>query len=77
MGIASSFTLLGNMLGPFSSGYIASYTSIEFIFILSGSLLVLTGIFVYFKTTSTPPRTAEEIIEDNLELKKIETLEKL
>jgi len=48
MGIASSFTLLGNLLGPISSGYIASYTSINFVFILSGLLLAFGSIFVYF-----------------------------
>jgi DHA1 family multidrug resistance protein-like MFS transporter len=77
MGIASSFTLFGNMLGPFSSGYIASYTSIEFIFVLSGALLVLAGIFVYFKLCDLPKRTEKEKIEDEIELKKFETLEKM
>ena len=48
MGIASSFTLLGNLLGPISSGYIASFTSINFIFVLSGLLLALGSVFVYF-----------------------------
>jgi MFS family permease len=41
MGIASSFTLLGNLISPISSGYIASYTSIDFIFILAGCCLLL------------------------------------
>jgi len=48
MGIASSFTLFGNLLGPISAGYIATYTSIDFIFILSGLLLAFGSIFVYF-----------------------------
>jgi DHA1 family multidrug resistance protein-like MFS transporter len=48
MGIASSFTLLGNLLGPISSGYIAAFTSIDFIFVLSGLLLALGAVFVYF-----------------------------
>jgi len=48
MGIASSFTLFGNLLGPISSGYIASYTSINFVFVLSGLFLVLGSVFVYY-----------------------------
>jgi len=48
MGIASSFTLFGNLLGPISSGYISSYTSIDFIFILSGIILAL-GAYVAYK----------------------------
>lgn len=54
MGIASSFTLLGNLIGPLSSGYIASLTSINFIFILSGILLVL-GSFIVFKFLIATP----------------------
>jgi DHA1 family multidrug resistance protein-like MFS transporter len=47
MGIASSFTLFGNLLGPISSGYIASVTSIDFIFILSGILLIIGAGLTY------------------------------
>ncbi len=47
MGIASSFTLLGNLIGPLSSGYIASFTSIEFVFGLSGIILALSSIVAY------------------------------
>jgi len=48
IGIAASFTMFGNLIGPISSGYIASYTSINFVFILSGLLLVTGSVFVYF-----------------------------
>ena len=47
MGIASSFTLLGNLIGPISSGYIAAVTNIDFIFILSGVLLTAGGFASY------------------------------
>lgn len=49
MGIASSFTLLGFLLGPLSSGYIASITSIEFVFILCGLLLWVGSLVVFTK----------------------------
>lgn len=55
MGIASSFTLLGNLIGPVSSGYIASLTSINFIFILSGVLLASSSIVAY-KSLHEPPK---------------------
>lgn len=47
MGIASSFTLFGNLIGPLTSGYIASYTSINFIFILSGLILAGGALTIY------------------------------
>lgn len=54
MGIASSFTMFGNLIGPISSGYIASFTSIDFIFIFSGSILALSSIIAFFKLKSLP-----------------------
>ncbi|MBN8585296.1 MAG: MFS transporter [Ignavibacteria bacterium] len=54
MGIASSFTMLGNLLGPLSSGFIASVTSIDFMFILSGVILAASSILAYFKLTDKP-----------------------
>ncbi len=49
MGIASSFTMFGNLIGPISSGYIASFTSINFVFILSGMILVSASFLAYNK----------------------------
>ncbi|MBZ0203664.1 MAG: MFS transporter [Ignavibacteria bacterium] len=49
MGIASSFTMLGNLIGPVSSGYIASVTSINFVFVLSGSILAGSAVLAYKK----------------------------
>jgi DHA1 family multidrug resistance protein-like MFS transporter len=53
MGIASSFTLLGNLIGPVSSGYIASVTSIKFIFVLSGVILASSSLLAYKKLIET------------------------
>ncbi len=55
MGIASSLTMSGNLIGPVSSGYIASVTSINFIFILSGIILVIAALFVYKNLTECMP----------------------
>lgn len=49
IGIASSFTMFGNLLGPISSGYIASYTNIDFVFVLSGMIMILSSILAYKK----------------------------
>lgn len=58
MGIASSFTLLGNFIGPFTSGYISSYTSINFVFILSGCFLFVGALLVlkYFGSYKVEPK---------------------
>lgn len=48
MGIASSVTMFGNLIGPISSGYIASFTSINFVFVLSGLILAMGALFVYY-----------------------------
>lgn len=54
MGIASSFTMFGNLIGPISSGYIASVTSINFVFILSGGILAFSSILAYNKLKEKP-----------------------
>ncbi len=57
MGIASSFTMFGNLIGPISSGYIASYTSINFVFILSGIILSSSSLLAYYKLKEIPEET--------------------
>lgn len=54
MGIASSFTMLGNLIGPVTSGYISSVTSIDFIFILSGVILISGSVLAFSKLKETP-----------------------
>lgn len=61
MGIASSFTLFGNLLGPISAGYIAAFTSINFIFILSGSILAAGSIFAFINLKDAPLAKFEEM----------------
>lgn len=59
MGIASSFTMFGNLIGPVSSGYIASVTNIEFVFILSGVILAGSSVLAYMKLKEPPAETKE------------------
>lgn len=68
MGIASSITMLGNLLGPISSGYIASVTSINFVFVLSGIVLGLGSLIVYKTFEEPAPELIhkEKIIESDL-----------
>lgn len=48
MGIATSFTVLGNMIGPLAGGYIASEIGITSCFYFITVILILTTIFVYY-----------------------------
>jgi len=61
MGIASSFTLLGNLIGPVSSGYLASLFSIYSVFIISGLMLILCGLISYYYLKETPPDILNKI----------------
>lgn len=65
MGIASSITMLGNLIGPISSGYIASVTNINFVFILSGIILASGSFIAYNRLT-----------ESNKDVHKIPEIEK-
>ncbi|KAA0207471.1 MAG: MFS transporter [Ignavibacteriaceae bacterium] len=51
MGIASSFTLLGNLVGPLTCTALTGYISLSFIFTISGFLLIANSLFVYLKLT--------------------------
>jgi MFS transporter, DHA1 family, multidrug resistance protein len=53
MGIAASLTMLGNLIGPLSSGYAASLTSINFVFVLSGILLISSSFIAYHHLSET------------------------
>ncbi len=72
MGIASSFTMLGNLIGPISSGYIASFTSINFVFILSGVILASASILAYNKLKEKPnddvkiPEKEKSVIKEEI-----------
>jgi MFS transporter, DHA1 family, multidrug resistance protein len=45
LGISSSFTILGNMIGPILGGYIASFTNFQFVFWFGASLLIICSFY--------------------------------
>jgi MFS transporter, DHA1 family, multidrug resistance protein len=68
MGIASSLTMLGNLAGPISSGYISTFTGVDFIFILSGFVLIIASLYVYMNLKeSKPEQKANEKQVKNIE----------
>ena len=69
MGIASSFTMFGSLIGPISSGYIASVTSINFIFLLSGTLLALSSVIAYNKLKVSSEEKVKLTEKDRAEVK--------
>ena len=46
LGISSSFTVLGNMIGPLTGGYVASYFGFNAVFLLGSAILFSCGIIV-------------------------------
>ena len=48
IGIASSSTVLGNLLGPLLCTFFTLYFNLEIIFIISGILIFINAIFVWF-----------------------------
>ena len=61
MGLASSSTLLGNLLGPLITTSLSYYVSNRYIFLISAILLYGNAALVYF-AIKEPPRTSNEII---------------
>lgn len=47
IGIASSFTILGNMLGPISGGMIAGYFGLSGVFIINSTMFIICGIIIW------------------------------
>jgi len=56
LGIASSFSTLGNLFGPLIGGYIASYYGFNFVFWFGALLLLICGSIV-LKGFIEPPKT--------------------
>lgn len=67
MGIASSFTLLGNLTGPISSGYLASVAGLDSVFILSGVTMILSAFiaFYYLKSAQVSYENEQRVICKN------------
>lgn len=69
MGIASSFTMFGNLIGPITSGFIASVTSIDFMFILSGIILAAASLLAAAKLKELPADRHKLKEKDKAEIK--------
>lgn len=62
MGIASSFTIIGNLLGPIMCTFLTLYFNIEIIFLISGLLILVNSIFVW----KILPETKSEHVKEEL-----------
>ncbi len=62
MAIASSMTILGNLIGPTVGGFIAGHYGISAAFVANSILLVSTGVFVWrsLDVVAVPPRPTPE-----------------
>jgi DHA1 family multidrug resistance protein-like MFS transporter len=49
MGIASSFTLLGNLIGPLLCTLLTYKVSIDYIFVITGLMLFLNAIIIFYR----------------------------
>lgn len=47
IGIASSFTILGNMFGPISGGMIAGYFGLSGVFIINSTMFIISSIIIW------------------------------
>jgi MFS family permease len=60
MAVASSMTILGNMVGPVAGGLIAGHFGIIASFIATSLLMVATGLMVSRKLRDDPPGAGDE-----------------
>jgi len=56
MGIASSFTILGNMLGPLFCSLLTYFMDIRYVFLIAGIMLLMNTVFI--KTKKHNPEKA-------------------
>jgi DHA1 family multidrug resistance protein-like MFS transporter len=58
IGVASSFAILGNLLGPLAGGMIAANFGIRSVFIVNSCMFILLA-YLIFRFLTEPPRTLE------------------
>lgn len=68
MGIAASGNILANMIGPPAGGYVASHLGLRETFFLSGSLLLVAVVFLWFvfidmRGSQSPSKKSEDVEE--------------
>lgn len=68
MGIASSFYILANIVGPLSGGYVASHLGLRASFAVSGAILLLTTLLVWKYLFDVPERTTAVVHVDQQEV---------
>ncbi|HAY34476.1 MAG TPA: MFS transporter, partial [Ignavibacteria bacterium] len=56
MGIASGFTLLGNLLGPLICTALLLKIEIRYIFLIAGIMMFVNALMIYFKVKDMPER---------------------
>ncbi len=75
MGIASSFTLFGNLIGPLLCTILVLQLEIKFIFLIAGIMLFVNAVLVFYNVKETPKRKGDEIlVKDNEILKEHEVI---
>jgi MFS family permease len=57
--IASSLTVLGNLIGPIVGGFVAGHYGITASFAVNSSMLVLTSLVVWRYLADVPPASGE------------------
>lgn len=64
MGIASSFTLFGNLVGPLLCTFLLLFVEIKFIFSIAGIMLIANAVLIFFsiKEKTDPAVVKEDII---------------
>ncbi|MEO8447302.1 MAG: MFS transporter, partial [bacterium] len=69
MGIASSFTLFGNMIGPLLCTLLLIELNMKYIFLIAGIMLFVNAILIFYNVsekTKSPDPTEEVLVKDNV-----------
>ncbi|MEO8666142.1 MAG: MFS transporter [Ignavibacteria bacterium] len=75
MGIASSFTLFGNLVGPLLCTVLVMQIDLKYIFLIAGSMLFAIALMIFYNVKETPRGAGDEIlVKDNVVLKEEEVI---
>ncbi|MDZ4712017.1 MAG: MFS transporter [bacterium] len=69
MGIASSFTLFGNLIGPLLCTLLLIELNMKYIFLIAGIMLFVNAILIFYNVsekTKLPDPTQEVLVKDNV-----------
>ena len=62
MGIASSFTLLGNLVGPLLCTLLVIKVEIRYIFFITGLMLLGNAVLIFYNVKEKSSKPPEEVI---------------